>query len=88
MLYRVWNAVNRPPGTEIQDAHRMFFSVASPQEGADVIGHLQARRDEDTAVVTSEYGLEMLAVGEWREWRDRDGCDVMEHLRLLLVEAQ
>lgn len=88
MLYRVWNAVNRRPGTGIQDAHRMFFSVASPREGADVIEHLQVRRDEDAAVVISEYGLEMLVAGEWREWRDGDGYDVMEHFRLLLVEAQ
>ena len=88
VCYRVWSAVNCPLDTEIEDACRLFFSVASPEEGCAVIRHLQTRREEDPAVVTSEFGLEVLSVGGWSEWYDSHGCDVMEHFRVLLVEAQ
>jgi hypothetical protein len=86
--YRVWSAVNRSPDTEMQDARRLFFSVASPKEGCAVIRRLRARREEDPAVVTSEFGLEVLSVEGWSEWHDRHGRDVMGHFRLLLVGAQ
>jgi len=87
VCYRVWNAVNRPPGVEMEDARRLFFSVASPEEGCAVIRHLQTRREEDPSVVTSDFGLEILSVGGWSEWHDGRGRDAMEHFRLLLVEA-
>jgi hypothetical protein len=86
--YRVWSAVNRPLATEMEDARRLFFSVGSPKEGCAVIRHLQARREEDPAVVTSEFGLEVLSVDGWSEWHDRHGRDVMGHFRLLLVGTQ
>ncbi len=87
MRYRVWNAVNRPLNVGMEDVRRLFFSVASPEEGRDVIRHLQTRREEDFSVVTSEFGLEILSVDGWSEWHDRRGHDVMEHLRVQLVES-
>ena len=88
MCHRVWNAVNRPLGTEMEGARRLFFSVASPEEGCAVIRHLRTRREEDPTVVTSEFGLEVLSVDGWSEWHDRHGRDVMERFRPLLVETQ
>jgi len=88
VCYRVWNAVNRPFDAEIDSVRRLFFSVGSPKEGCAVIRRLQARREADRGVVTSEFGLEVLSVDGWTEWYDRHGRDVMDSFRLSLVEAQ
>ena len=84
----MWSTINRPVDTGIEDARRLFFSVESPEEGCAVIKHLQAKREKDPGVVTSEFGLEVLSVDGWSEWHDSHGHDVMEHFRLSLVEAQ
>lgn len=88
MLYRVWNVVNRPYDTEVEDVRRLFFGVSSPGEACTVIQRLQKRREEDPTVITSECGFEILSGDGWTEWHDRHGHDVMDHFRLLLVGTQ
>ena len=78
MLYRVWSVVNRPLGVEAGEARRLLFAVHSPSEACTVIRTLQARREEDPTVLTSEYGLEVFSAMRWTEWRDRQGRDVLD----------
>ncbi len=78
MLYRVWSVVNRPLGTRAREARRLLFSVRSPSEACVVIRLLQARREEDPTVLTSEYGLEVFTAGRWTEWCDRRGRHVTD----------
>ncbi len=78
MLYRVWNAINRPPGVELGHAHRRFVPVPSAMAGYEVIEALRAGQDDDPSVLTSEFGLEVLSVGGWKEWYDDGGLDVIE----------
>ena len=78
MFYRVWNTTNRPAGVELEDADRRFFPVPSAAAGYEVIEDLRARQDEDPSVLTSEFGLEVLSVGGWKEWYDDGGLDVTE----------
>jgi hypothetical protein len=78
MFYRVWNAINRPAGVELGHGHRRFVPVPSAAAGYAVIEALRARQDEDPSVLTSEFGLEVLSIGSWKEWYDDGGLDVME----------
>ena len=75
-VYRVWNDVSRQAGTGLSGVRRLYYSVASPQEGRDAIRLLEARRNEDAAVISSEYGLEILSLSGWSEWQDEHGNDV------------
>ncbi len=77
MPYRVWSVVNRPLGAGAREARRLLFSVRSPSEACTVIRLLQAKREEDPTVLTSEYGLEVFSAGRWTEWSDRRGRTVM-----------
>jgi len=78
MMYRVWYVINRPPGVKIEDSHRDVIPVPSAAAGYEVIEDLRARHASDLSVPTSEFGLEILTVGGWREWYNDGGLDVME----------
>ena len=78
MKYRVWNAINRPPGTRLEDWDRHHISVHSAACGYEVIATLRSKQASDVSVVTSEFGLEYLSVGGWKEWYDDGGFDVLE----------
>ena len=78
MMYRVWNAVNRPAGVDLGHANRRFVPVPSAAAGYEVIEMLRVRQEEDPSVSTSEFGLEVRSVGGWNEWYDDGGLDVME----------
>ena len=78
MRYRVWSVVNRPLDARARRVRRLLFSVSSPSEACTVIRLLQAKREEDPTIRTSEYGLEVLSADRWSEWRDGLGRDVME----------
>lgn len=78
MTYRVWNAINRPAGVDLVDWHRRFIPVHSPLTGSEVIEVLRAQQAADPFVGTSEFGLEYLSVGGWKEWYDSGGLDVLE----------
>ncbi len=78
MKYRVWNAVNRSPDTELEDWHRHYISVYSPASGYEVITILRSQQATDASVMTSEFGLEYFSIDGWREWYDDGGFDVLE----------
>jgi len=78
MKYRVWNAINRPPGTRLGDWRRQYISVYSPTSGYEVITDLQSQQEADLSIVKSEFGLEYLSVDGWKEWYDDGGFDVLE----------
>lgn len=77
-VYRVWNEVSRQGDMRLRGARRLYFSVASPQEGRDAIKLLEARRNGDASVIASEYGLEILSPSGWSNWHDERGRDVIE----------
>jgi len=72
-VYRVWNDVRHRSDTRLRGARRLYFSVASPQEGRDAIKILEARRSGDASVVASKYGLEILSPSGWSNWNDEHG---------------
>jgi len=81
MLYRVWNVVHRALDAGPGPVRRLLFSVGSPSEACGVIRLLGARREEDSTVLGSEFGLEVLSAGRWSEWHDHGGRDVMHRVR-------
>jgi len=78
MIYRVWNAVNRPDDVDAKDWHRHFIPVDSAAEGYEVIEFLRSLQPADRSVVRSEFGLEYRCVDGWKEWFDSGGLDVFE----------
>ena len=78
MKYRVWNAVNRPPGTRLGNWRRQYVSVYSPASGYEVITILRSQQAADVSIVTSEFGLEYFSIDGWKEWYDDGGFDVLE----------
>jgi hypothetical protein len=78
MIYRVWNAVNRPEGVEVKEWHRRFISVDSPLEAYQVIEFLRSLQSSDVSAERSEFGLEYLCADGWKEWHDSGGLDVLE----------
>lgn len=86
MHYRVWSAVRRRSDSESETPSREFALVHSPAAGYELIEALRDRFDSDPKVVTSEFGLEILSLGEWREWYDDGGFDVLERFEQRAVE--
>jgi len=78
MIYRVWNAVNRPDGVEVSDWHRSFIPVDSAVEGYELIEFLRSLQPSVRSAVRNEFGLEYRCVGGWKEWHDSGGLDVFE----------
>jgi len=72
MTYRGWNTVNRPAGTDVLKARRLFFSVSSPSEACAAISILKKRhREELRLLVTDEFGMKCLTPRGWQERHDQ-----------------
>jgi len=78
MNYRVWSEVHRRSDSESEAPSRTFVPVRAPAVGYELIETLRDRLESDPRVVSSEFGLEILSLGEWKEWYDGDGFDVFE----------
>jgi len=73
MTCRVWNTVNRPAGTDVLKARRLFFSVSSPDEACTAISILKKRHlEEFRLLVADECGMECLTSRGWQEWHDQE----------------
>lgn len=69
--YRVWCIVNPPNEPD-------YFSVANPQEGADVIKTETKSQSRMRLVFSNVFGLEVNDGSGWTEWYNEVGEDVNE----------
>ncbi len=72
--YRVWWVINPP-----NPPH--FTSVSSPEEGLKLIKEEIQRQLNSPVIWGNAFGLETFEDGEWSEWYDEGGFDIMEVLR-------
>ena len=68
--YRVWHAQNIPN-------NMTYYAVESPKEARRLIRLLSDRDLADSNVATNAFGLEELEDGEYHEWYDENGNDIM-----------
>jgi hypothetical protein len=90
----VWNSINPP-------THMRYYRVGTPNEGAQVIGHLAAEQLKDDKIHSNAFGLmrsepKVVEAGgdltrvdglEWCEWYDDEGRDVDEAFENTLDKA-
>lgn len=67
--YYVWNAVNPP-------ANMYWYGVASPENGARLIGVLAHEQLENDAIHSNAFGLVCYEDSEWVDWYSEDGEDI------------
>ena len=78
MYYRVWSEVHRRSDSTSGAPSRELALVHSPAAGYELIETLRSRLDGDPTVISIGFGLEILSLGEWKEWYDDGGLDVLE----------
>jgi hypothetical protein len=67
---RVWNIINPPSPAD-------FYDVASPDEARKLINKLTQEQLRDTHIVSNVFGLEEEVNGEWEEWYNEEGTDIL-----------
>jgi hypothetical protein len=72
--YRVWWVINPP--TKVPT----YTYVKSVEEARQVITKEVELQLRDPNIWGNAFGLEVLEDGEWSEWYDDDGFDIMETL--------
>lgn len=70
MKYRVWNIINLPREAD-------YYEVENPVEGLKLIDKLTEKELKDKQVSSNAFGLEEFVAGEWTEWYDEDGEDIL-----------
>jgi len=70
--YRVWNIINPPSPAD-------FYDVASPDEARTLIDKLTKEQLQITSIVSNVFGLEEEVNGEWEEWYDEAGADILSY---------
>lgn len=71
MSYRVWNAVN------IGFGRMDCYEIASPTEARKLIDRLTQEQLHNLDIHSNAFGLEEYENGEWREWYDQEGEDIL-----------